>query len=74
MQYSELTKSQQIQLLTNRIQGWEADHYGHEINLAAGTAAGDESTIKASTEALAVLEASITSARGMLATLRPEEE
>ena len=69
MEYTEFTVVQQRQLLKSRIAGWEADHFGHEINLMAGQTVRDQSTIDASETALRVLEDSVNAAKEMLTTL-----
>lgn len=74
MEYSHLTKDQQRQILKGRVTGWEADHFGHEINLAALLAAktepdGLENTYKA----LAALEASIIAGREKLMALGEDD-
>lgn len=66
MDYIEVSKAQQEQILKQRIAGWESDHWGHQINLLAGQANNDQQTIDVSNSALKVLEASITAARGLL--------
>lgn len=69
MDYSELDVDQQKQILKSRIAGWEADHYGHSINLAAGEAVKDKDTIFASNKAMKILESSITAGRAELEKL-----
>lgn len=74
MEYTEFSKEQQEAVLKSRIAGWEADHFGHEINKQAFLAlpASDERDqgVKQSNEAQATLEASINSAKKHLARLR----
>lgn len=70
MEYSQVSKDQQIQILKGRIAGWEADHYGWEINLAAIEASGGtESDLKTARDNLNTLEASINAGRAKLAEL-----
>ncbi len=66
MEYQEVDKNQQQAILKGRLAGWEGDHLGHTLNLAAGQAAGDQATIEASQDAIRVLEASIEAGRQLL--------
>lgn len=74
MEYSHITKDQQRQILKGRIAGWESEHWGHEINLAALKASGSTTPddLEITYKSLAVLEASILSARDQLAALGEE--
>lgn len=69
MDYTELDVDQQKQILKSRIAGWEAEHFGHTLNLAAGEAVKDKATIDASGRALKILEASILAGRAELEKL-----
>lgn len=73
MEYEHVSKDQQVAILKGRLAGWEADHFGHEINLAALDASDAGETEKTSTRtALRTLEASITAGRAKLAELESE--
>lgn len=70
MEYSSLTKDQQRQILNGRIAGWEADHFGHEINLLALEAnSASEEELKSTRDALTTLENSVLAARAELNAL-----
>ena len=73
MDYSEVTTDQRIAILKGRIAGWETDHFGHEINLAAGQAANDPTTIEQSQTAMTILEASIAAGKKMLDDLTAQQ-
>ena len=73
-EYTEFTAEQQEQVLKSRIAGWEADHFGHEINKQAFEALPDSDDkaigIKQSKDAQTTLEASIQSAKSHLSKLK----
>lgn len=75
MDYSILTVDQQKEILRGRVAAWEADHYGHTINLMALEANGVPDADKAATRtALATLEASILDGRAELERLDAQQQ
>lgn len=74
IEYTEFSKEQQEATLKSRIAGWEADHFGHEINKQAFSSLPDgddkDKGIKQANDAQSTLEASIKSAKAHLTKLK----
>lgn len=74
MDYSALlTDEQKRSILTQRVQQFASEAYQHEINKTVAEKAGNEEGVKASEDALAVLEKAIAVHQDELAKLPKEE-
>lgn len=80
MDYTELSKDEQIQILTQRTRQYEAEHFNHTVNkellLATVPAGGtpDEQTaaaIKAADEAIKTLDGAHKATRAKITQLKP---
>lgn len=75
MEYQEITVDQRRQIIKGRLAGWEADHFGHTLNLAALNANGvtEGPDVDNTEKALATLAATIEVGREELAALDTAE-
>lgn len=77
MQYQYLNSDQKRQMIESRLQQYEAEHFGHSLNLVVAQAQSEDDPTRATSieqtqASLETLERAITAARGELAEI-PEE-
>lgn len=73
MDYRELTEEQQLKVLRGRLAQLEEHHYRVGLDREDAEAVGDDVTLVASLEKLAVVETQITNTLGRIEEMTPKK-